>query len=127
MFNIAHFKDKRKICQTIAKEILFADDIALVAHDTEGTQRLVDRFSLAAEQFSLKTSIKNTECLFQSVKSQTIAQTPIDIHLPNENLAQTKSFVYLGSPISDNARLDSELNLRMGRASSAYLNLKERL
>ena len=44
--------------------MLFADDSALVAHDVESMQLLVDRFLFAADQFSLKTNIKKTECLF---------------------------------------------------------------
>ena len=35
--------------------MLFADDSALVAHDVESMQLLVDRFLFAADQFSLKT------------------------------------------------------------------------
>jgi len=58
LFNIAHFKAKTKTSQKIVREMLFADDSALVAHDAQGIQRLVDRFSLAAKQFSLKINIK---------------------------------------------------------------------
>jgi len=44
--------------------MLFADDRALVAHDAQSIQWLVDRFSLAAKQFSLKINIKKTEYLY---------------------------------------------------------------
>jgi len=127
LFNISHFKAKTKTCQKIVREMLFADDSALVAHDAETMQRLVDRFSKAAEQFSLKINIKKTECLFQPVKNLTAAQTPSDILVQNKNLVQTKNFVYLGSTISDSARIDSEITFRMGKASAAYAKLRERL
>ena len=127
LFNVAHFKAKTKTSQKIVREMLYADDSALVAHDAESMQRLIDRFSLAAEQFSLKINIKKTECLFQPVKNLSIAQVPEDILVHGEALVQTKSFVYLGSTITDNARLDSELILRMGKASAAYGKLRERL
>lgn len=55
------------------------------------------------------------------------AQTPSDILVHDEALVQTKNFVYLGSSISDNARLDSELTSRMGKASASYGKLRERL
>ena len=57
----------------------YADDSALVAHDAESMQRVIDTFFLAAEQFSLKINIKKTECLFQPVNKLSIAQVPEDI------------------------------------------------
>jgi len=107
--------------------MLFADDSALVAHDAQGIQRLVDIFSLAAKQFSLKINIKKTECLYQLVKNQLVVQHPGEITVYNEALVQTKYFIYLGSTISDDARLDGELIFRMGKASAAYGKLRERL
>ena len=35
LFNVAHFKARTKTSQNIVKEMLFADDSALVAHDAE--------------------------------------------------------------------------------------------
>ena len=75
----------------------------------------------------MEINIKKTECLFGPVKNLSIAQVPEDILVHGEALVQTKSFVYLGSNITDNARLDSELILRMGKASAAYGKLQERL
>ena len=74
--------------------MLFADDIALVAHDAKSMQRLVDRFSSAADQFSLKINIKKTECLFQPVKNINITQTPVDILVHDEALVQTKNCIH---------------------------------
>ena len=62
LFNVAHFKVRTKTSQKIVREMLFADDSALVAHDADSMQRLVDRFPSAADQFSLKINIKKTEC-----------------------------------------------------------------
>ena len=42
-------------------------------------------------------------------------------------MVQCKSFKYLGSTVSENARFEGELSLRMGRASAVFGNLKERL
>ena len=65
-FNLAHFKAWTKTSQKLVREMLFANDSALVAYDAESMQRLVDRFSSAADQFSLKINIKKTECLFSN-------------------------------------------------------------
>ena len=65
---------KRERKHYIVRKMLFPDDSALVAHDAESMQRLDNRFSSAANQFSLKT-----ECLFQPVKNINIGQTSVDI------------------------------------------------
>ena len=44
-----------------------------------------------------------------------MAQTPVKILVHDEALKQTKNIVYLGSTITGNARLDSELTFWMGR------------
>ena len=75
LFNVAHFKARTKTSQKIVKEMLFADSSALVAHDARSRQWLVDRFSSAANQFSFKINIKNTECLFQPVNNINICNT----------------------------------------------------
>ena len=74
--------------------MLFADDSALVAHDAKSMQRLVERFSSAADQFSLKINIKKTECLFQPVKNINITPTPVDILVHDEALVQTKNCIH---------------------------------
>ena len=127
ILNVAHFKARTKTSQNIVREMLFADDSALVAHDAESMQRLADRFSSAADQFSLKINIEKTECLFQPVRNINIIQVLVDILVHDEALVQTKNFVYLGCTITENARLDSEPTFRIGKASAAYGKLQERL
>ena len=45
------------------RELLFADDSALVAHSTEEMQKIVDAFSDASKKFDLKINFKKTEVL----------------------------------------------------------------
>jgi len=51
----------------------FADNNALIAHEAESMQLLINRFSWTAKQFSLKINIKKTECLVQQVKNYHVA------------------------------------------------------
>ena len=125
LFNVSHFKARTKTSRKIVRALLSTDGSALVAHDAESMQRLVDRFSSAADQFSLNIIIKKTEFLFQPVQNINIAQTPVDILVYYEALLQTKNFVYLGSTITDNARIDSEPTLWMGKVIAAYRKLLE--
>ena len=46
LFNVAHFRAKTKTTRILMRELLFADDIALVAHFTEEMQKIVDAFPM---------------------------------------------------------------------------------
>ena len=66
LFNVAHFRAKTKTTRILMRELLFADDSALVAHSAEEMQKLVDALSDASKKFGLKIIIKKTEVLYQS-------------------------------------------------------------
>ena len=52
---------------------------------------------------------------------------PSDIKINNKMLVRGKNFVYVGSTISESAKLDKELIYRMGKANAAFGRLQERL
>jgi len=89
LFNVAHLKAKTNASQKIRRQMIFADSV-LVAHDTETMQRLVNKLSSAAKQFSLKINIKQIERLFQLVKNQDVMQPPSNIVIHDEALVQIK-------------------------------------
>ena len=61
------------------RELLFADDSALVAHSAEVIQKIVDAFSDASKKFGLKINITKTEVLYQQ------AELCSGIHLPRKH------------------------------------------
>ncbi|KAK2150129.1 hypothetical protein NP493_2854g00014 [Ridgeia piscesae] len=65
LFYVAHFRTKTKTTRVLMRELLFADDSALVAHSAEEKQKIVDAFSDASKKFGLKINIKKTEMLYQ--------------------------------------------------------------
>ena len=65
LFNVVHFRAKTKTTRILTRELLFADDSALVAHSAEEMQKIVDAFSDASKKFGLKINIKKTEVLYQ--------------------------------------------------------------
>ena len=65
LFNVAHFRAKTKTTRILTRELLFADDSALVAHSAEEMQKIVDAFSDASKKFGLNINIKKTELLYQ--------------------------------------------------------------
>ena len=127
LFNVSHFKSKTRTTKYLVREMLFADDSALVAHSASEMQLLVDRFARAAAQFSLKINIKKTECLYQPIKLLQPQPEPEVITINQEPLVQATNFTYLGSTVSSNAKLDKEIRNRLGKASTAFGNLRQRL
>ena len=71
LFNVAHFRAKAKTTRILMRELLFADDSALVAHSAEEMHKIVDAFSDASKKFGLKINIKKTEVLYQSNSTRT--------------------------------------------------------
>ena len=121
LFNLSRLKAKSKIRRTLIRDMLFADDAALVAHSQEELQSLMDRFSDACSAFGLTISIKKTEVMGQEVES-----TP-RITINNEELVVATSFTYLGSTISDDLSLNKELDRRIGKACATFSRLSARV
>ena len=65
LFNVAPIRAKTKSIRIPMRELLFADDSALVAHSAEEMQKILDAFSDASIKFGLKINIKKTEVLYQ--------------------------------------------------------------
>lgn len=127
LFNVSHFKAKTLTAKHLVREMLFADDSALVAHTASDIQLLVDRFSKAAAQFSMKINIKKTECLYQPVKLLSPPSEPQVITINQIPLVQTTDFKYLGSTVSSSSKIEKELGTRIGKASAAFGKLRDRL
>ena len=122
LFKVSHFKAKTRTTMHLARELLFADDCALVVHSASETQSLVTSFATSAVLFSLKINIKKTECLFQPTRPTSSQPEPIMIN--GQPIVQA---TYLGSIISDNARLNKEIRNRMDKASASFGKLLDRL
>ena len=107
--------------------MLFAHDSAIVTHCSEDMQYLIDQFAKAAAQFSLKINIKKTECLYQPVKLVNPSLKAIIITINNNPLASGTDFKYLGSTMSCNNKIDTEIVNKIGKASTAFSRLQDRL
>lgn len=65
LFNLARLRAKTKTVEVLLRELLFADDAAITAHENETLQNLMDRLAHACELFSLTISVKKTEVVGQ--------------------------------------------------------------
>ena len=51
--------------QVLIREMLFADDDAIIAHTEEALQRMINSFSQASKDFGLTISLKKTNIMAQ--------------------------------------------------------------
>ena len=98
------------------RELLFADDSALIAHSAEEMQKIVDALSEASKKFGLKINIKKTEVLYQPNSTRTREE---DIMVDGNKLNSVLEFTYLESTISSNGCIDDEIQWRMAKASAS--------
>ena len=121
LFNLSRLKARTKVRKVLIRELLFADDAALVSHSESGLQRLVDALSSACEKFGLTISLTKTE-----VMGQGVADTP-KISIGQRNLGNVKELTYLGTTVTENVFIGTELSRRMGKASGAMARLNQRV
>ena len=63
VFNLTRLKSKTKIRQVLFRNMLFTDDVALVAHSQKKLQMLLDLFSRACTNFRLTISQNKTNVM----------------------------------------------------------------
>ena len=125
VFNLQRLKARTKVWFMLLRDLLFADDCALIAYTESDAQSIVNDFSRAATRYGLTISIKKTEVLFQP-RPGTPPRNPL-IMIGDEQLKAVDKFCYLGGVLSQNARIDDEVTARIGKASAAYGRLQHRL
>ena len=112
LFNLAHLREKIKFWKVLIREMLFADNAALNAHTEGALQRLISSFAHACNEFGLTISLKKTNIVCQDVSSNP------SISNGDYTLEVVEDFTYLGSTISSNLSLDTEVNKRIGKAAA---------
>ena len=125
VFNLARLRAKGKLSRALIKELMFADDCALVAHTEADAQKLMDAFARSARRYGLTVSIKKTEVLFQPKPNS--PYVPPRITIDNQPLKVAEHFTYLGSIISSDGSINSEITSRIAKASASFGRLISRL
>ena len=116
LFSLSSLKAKSKVRTVLLKEMLFADNAALISHTEEGLQDLIYWFPYACKEFGLTISIKKTNVMGQNVPA------PPSITINNEVLEVTDHFTYLGSTVISNLPLDTEIDKRIAKAAAVLSN-----
>ena len=114
LFNVAHFRAKTKTTRILMRELLFADDSALIAHSAEEMQEIVDAFS----------DVSKTEVLYQPNSTRTLEQ---NIMVEGNKLNSVLEFTYLGSTISSNGCSKQNIHRWMAKVSASFGRQRQRL
>ena len=104
----------------------FADDVMASCHDDVSLQDFINRFSTAAQEWGLCVSTDKTKVMIQSSPSNPTNESPV-FHIKGNSLDIVSSFRYLGSILSSDSSLSSEINARIAKAASVFNGLKSRV
>jgi len=104
VFDVRRLQARTKVHSAIIRDLLFADDCALVAHTLREVQLIFDRFLNTAQRFGLTVSLKKTEALHQSYPPSKSASALVTAG--SNQLSSVDKFCYLGSFLSNMVAVD---------------------
>ena len=113
--NLGCLRAKTKVREVLIRDVLFADDATVTTHTQQELQPLMDCSSQACKDFGLTISLKKTNFLGQD----TIKLPAIIID--DYELDVVEQFTYLGSTVTDNLSLDTEIDKRIGRPATTLV------
>ena len=98
----------------IIQNLMYADDLVLISHNIEDLRYLVDLVADEFKKFGLKINMAKTK--FIKVSASSALCDPVILR----NIEQVKEFQYLGCMLSGDGKIDSEIELRLLKASLAF-------
>ena len=109
----------------VIRELLYADDCALLTHTEMEMQHLMDFFEDVCTALGLTISLKKTVLMYQPTPGKTHVEPSIYVY--GQKLAVVPKFLYLGSTLNCSNSIDDEVGLRISKASHAFGILHKRL
>ena len=117
LFILGRRRANIKVHEALVRDMLFADDAAVTTHTQKKLKTVMDRFSQACKDFGLTISLKKTNVLGQDTM-----ELPA-ITIDDYELDVVEQSTYLGSTITDNLSLDTEIDERIGKAATTLARL----
>ena len=65
VFNLRRLNSKTRTSKVLIRDLLFADDCALLAHTVDDIQAITNSFARSARRFGMTISLKKTEVIYQ--------------------------------------------------------------
>ena len=101
--------------------IAYADDLVMMARSAEALQHMMNVFVKVAESFGQEVAVKKTKVMVsERLTTDNPVRTPCVITVHGNVLENVDSFVYLGSSVSWNGSLDTEIKRRVQRMCAAF-------
>ena len=125
IFNLQRLKARTKVSLLLPRELLFADDCALIAQTANDLQSILNDFARVASRYGLTISIKTTEVMLQPK----LRSSPLDpvIKIGGKQLKALGTFCHLGGFLAQNACIDDEITSRISKAIATFGRLQQRL
>lgn len=108
-----------KMKETQLTELMFADDMAILADSEENLQFNLDILNKELNKINMKINVDKTKSMIISSGNKVHS-----IQINGQEIEQVDSYKYLGSIIESNGRIDKEINERMGKAGRIYNTMK---
>nr|XP_014347725.1 PREDICTED: uncharacterized protein LOC106704677 [Latimeria chalumnae] len=124
LFNLRRLKAFTRLLEILVRELLFADNCALVSHTQAGLQKTMDCFTTSTKRYCLTVRLKKTKIMFQPAPA--IPYIPPIITIDGTALAVVDKFTYLGSTMSRNVLLD-KVSHRIAKATSVFGSFRDEL
>jgi hypothetical protein len=106
------------------KTMIYADDIVIWGENSKDVQREVDEWNKVTEEYGMKISTEKSE----SVVLQRNGKIKVDkIRLKGEELKTLDEFRYLGSIVTNEARIGREIQKRVQQAEGFYQKVRKLL
>ena len=125
LYNASRLKAKTLTRTVCARELLYADDSAMVSHSETELQGMLDAFHSAAQSLGLTINTKKTEVMLQPPRYSDYADPKL--LLDGKLLQAVDNFTYLGSTVSSDNSLDKEVERRISAATAAYGKLQSKV
>lgn len=113
-----------KVGGRLIKALRFADDQAMLATTQEGLQKMMDKLNLTSRKYNMKINIGKTKSMRISREEEEVTEK---IKINGEEVEQVKSFCYLGSMITTDARCQSDIKRRIAMGKDAFTKRGELL
>ena len=121
-FNLQRLKARTRVSHSTVRDLQYADDAAIVCSSAEELQQELDIQNVAYARMGLRMNPRKTEVMHGSVEAD-----PSPITLSQATLPVTTNFTYLGSIISSDCSVDTEIINRIGKASASFGQLRKKV
>ncbi|CAH2097988.1 unnamed protein product [Euphydryas editha] len=125
VFDLSSFRAKRQVTSLPVMDIVYADDVCLMADSLESLQAYIDSLHQSCRKFGLVISTSKTQVLKQAPRGS--IGDPSNISLEGNALVEVTDFKYLGSRLRNDNTLASEVPARIASVAAAFGKLKTRV